>query len=811
MDNSKNGNFNISPMVSFPSQLEPFEVKKTKEWGLRLAQSIQSDWFYGMNTGNFLSSQFNLQRRDFLQRRLYAKGLQSMDKYKEQFKSDGDKSFLNLPTKPISIIPKLVDVVVNGMADRGYSIRATSIDPIGHKERVAYREQIETDVLSKDIIVQAKEKLGVDVASMPLEQLPETDEELNLHMELEYKQSIELSQELAIEQVMNDNRYNDKIDRMVKKDLTILGVSWVKHRFVPDKGIVIEYVNPENKVQSYTDDPYFEDCYYHGEFKTVPLTQIYTDYQWLNLPENADIKAQVEYSANGWWEYNLIASNDRIKGVANLLYFTYKTTRPKQRKIKLKATGEKRIIPMEYKGNPDKNPNIKITTVEEEVLMEGVYVLGTDIMLKWEVAESMVRPKSNRQKVIDQYIGVAPNMERGYIDSPVARMIPVEDQLNILELKGAQIIQKIQPDGFMIDVDAIAELDLGNGSKLTVQNVVDMFWQTGSIFTRSFGASGDPMYSKPITELRTGDSITKLQALTAQKAQYMDQMRDVIGLNKVSDASTPDKDSLVGVQKLASLNSNIATRHILDGASDITKRIALAITYRIHDLLKFTELKEDFSRKIGSTSVKTLESVKDLHLHDFAIYLDLHLDDEERAKLEQDMSLAIDKGMMSIQDKYKVLNIKNFKLALSYMTILVNKYQKKQQEQKAQEYKIQADENIRAAQSAEQARQQTEMIILDGKKQLQQMVNEGLNQKEIVKGEQDRLTKQMEIEGDISIAQLNGQVTMNKFTELEDRKDQRTKLQATQQSELIDQRVNNKSPKDFQQNDYEMDIFELNK
>ena len=217
-------------------------------------------------------------------------------------------------------------------------------------------------------------------------------------------------------------------------------------------------------------------------------------------------------------------------------------------------------------------------------------------MLKWEVSQNMSRPKSNRQKVIDQYIGVAPGKERGYINSLVARMIPVEDKLNVLELKAEQIIQKIMPDGFIIDPDAIAELDFGGGNKLTVQNVVDMFWQTGSIFARSFGANGDPMYSKPITELRTGDSLGKLNALRVEREGYMNLMRDVIGLNKASDASNPDKDTLVGIQKLASLNSNVATRHILD---QIHYKLLVKEFVIESGFIKIFGFKEDF-RKLSN-------------------------------------------------------------------------------------------------------------------------------------------------------------------------------------------------------------------
>lgn len=809
MDNENTG-IKLSSNIVFPSQLDTFENKRKKEWGLRLAQSIASEWFYGYNITNTMMSKFYTQRHQLIERRMYAKGLQSMDKYLRQFKEDGDKSFLNLSSKPISIIPKLVDVVVNGMADRGYSVRATAIDSVSTENRISYRQRIENDQNAKDIILKAKETFGIEVGNLPIDQIPESKDELDLHMQLEYKQSIEISQELAIEQVMKENRYDDTIDRMVKKDLTVLGVSWVKHKFVPDRGIVLEYVNPENKIQSYSECPYFSDCFYHGEFKVVPISEVLIEFQWLNEPGNEKIREQLATSATQWWDYHRISQDQRIKGTTNLLYFTYKTTRER----------EKKIIETETKGKeigdfiPDKNAKkdyrpYKRVSIAEEILFEGVLVLGTDIMLKWEVAENMSRPKSNKQKVIDQYVGVAPNKERGYIDSLVARMMPVEDKLNILELKAEQIIQKIQPDGFVIDPDALAELDFGGGNTLTVQNQIDMFFQTGSIFARSFGSNGDPMYSKPITELRTGDSLNKLNSLRAEREGYMNMMRDVIGLNKASDASTPDKESLVGIQKLASLNSNTATRHILDGACDITKRLALGIVYRIADLLKYSDLKEDFARKIGATAVMDLDEIKSLHLYDFAIYLDLHLDAEERAKLENDLSIEIQNGTLSFADKYRILSINNFKYAVNYASILRNKRMKEIQKQKQEEIQAQANANAQSAQMAEQARQQTAQLVGQIEMQKQEIVNQGLIQKEQVKGQEDRSTLEMKLGGEMQIAQLNGQVAMNKFNELEDRKDERTKLQATQQSKLITQRQRDEDPKDFQNDTIDDSIFEL--
>ena len=810
MDNENTG-IKLSSNIVFPSQLDTFENKKKEEWGLRLAMAISNEWFFGYNITNNMMSKFYTQRNQLIERRMYAKGLQSMDKYLRQFKEDGDKSFLNLSSKPISIIPKLVDVVVNGMTDRGYSVRATAIDSVSTENRISYRQRIENDQNAKDIILKAKETFGVDVGNLPIDQIPESKDELDLHMQLEYKQSIEISQELAIEQVMKENRYDDTIDRMVKKDLTVLGVSWVKHKFVPDRGIVLEYVNPENKIQSYSECPYFSDCFYHGEFKVVPISEVLIEFQWLNEPGNEKIKEQLATSATQWWDYHRISQDQRIKGTTNLLYFTYKTTRER----------EKKIIETEVKGKeigdftPVKNAKkdyrpYKRVSIAEEILFEGVLVLGTDIMLKWEVAENMSRPKSNKQKVVDQYIGVAPNKERGYVDSLVARMMPVEDKLNILELKAEQIIQKIQPDGFVIDPDALAELDFGGGNTLSVQNQIDMFFQTGSIFARSFGSNGDPMYSKPITELRTGDSLNKLNSLRAEREGYMNMMRDVIGLNKASDASTPDKESLVGIQKLASLNSNTATRHILDGACDITKRLALGIVYRIADLLKYSDLKEDFARKIGATAVMDLDEIKTLHLYDFAIYLDLHLDAEEKAKLEQDLSIEIQNGTLSFADKYRILSINNFKYAVNYASILRAKRMKEIQKQKQEDIQAQAQANAQSAQSAEQARQITAQVVGQIDAQNQQIINDGLIQREQERGNQERLTLEMKLNGEYQIVQVQAGVQNDKIKFIEDKKDERLDKQSSHQSELnVERKKENPQAIDFESRGFDDSIFEL--
>jgi hypothetical protein len=799
--------FEILGDVSFPSPIASFEEKKEEGWGLNVARAIQSEYFYNYFGG---MCKYYTQRESFIERRMYARGLQSMTKYFDSLGTEGDLKWLNLSKKPITIIPKLVDIVVNGMSNRGYVIKATAIDQLSEDDRVSYRRQLEDDRLGKDIAVQAKEMLGVEVSNMPIDEIPETKEEEQLHLELKYKPSYELSQELAIESVMKDNDYDDITNTQVIRDLVECGLGCVKQRFVPNRGILVEYVNIENKLQSYTEDPYYRDCFWHAEHKRVLISDVLVDYP--EATSDPMVKTRLASSGNSWDAYYNTPEPERLKGTTNLLFFTYKTTRENVKKIVNTDSNGKEVFNFTAIKNEKKDyrPFKKASKVEE-VLFEGIFVLCTDIILKWEVSENMARPKSNKQKVCEQYIMVAPNKEKGYLNSLVARMMTIDDLIQICELKAQQMIQRMMPDGYFIDEDALAEVDLGEGNVLKPQSLLDMFFQTGSIIGRSYTSGGEYNYAKmPVTELNSAGNLSKLQALRVERDSYRNDQREVIGLNKASDASTPDKDSLVGLQKLASLNSNTATRHILDSSTQITKKTAEAVTYRIADILKyFPELKKDLIRKIGATSVEDLSGMEELHLRDFAIYLDLDLDEEERAKLEADMSMAIQQGFLALADKYRILNIKNFKQAVGYMSILMEKFAKKQQKMKQEDATQMAEANASSAERAEQARQQTEQMIGQIKGQLQEMINKGLIDKEIVQGEQNRETLLIKIQGDKEVAQIQGGVQMQKQEESEEAKNERLKKQATLQAELIDQRANNKAPKDFEQDDIDESIFQL--
>jgi len=805
--------FKISATIAPPSQIDSFATKQSRAYGKAVGDMIYSEWFYKGNGG---SCRFYTGRAEFYERRIYANGMVDMTKYYPMLGTNGDVSLLNLSKKPLSRMPKIVDLVVNGMVNRPYSIKAKAIDPDSDEEKRAYRKRIEDERNSLPFTQKALAETGIDVSAMPADEIPQTKEEMDIHMQMEWKPSNCLSNQIAIATVMEENEYNLVINKKNVRGLVVDGAAATRTRLNPAKGIITEPIDFADMVYSPTKDPYFNDCFYKGHVSQVLLSDIFVEYPELLNTQNAEVKKEIEMSASNWANHHGLPKTDAIKGTTNLLYFTYKTFRERAKKVKKLSNGETVIEDanefFDASKPKDKKDRYIRNSVVEEVLFEGCMVLGTNILLKWELAKSMTRPKSNNKKVCEQYRMIAPNMEGGHISSLVSRMMPVEDDLNVLELKGQQIRQGIKPDGIAIDIDALADIDMGEGKTQTVQQSLNMYLQKGSYLYRSSQLGGEYNNAqKPFQEIATGDSINKLVALRNESNAKLTELTDLVGLNKASDASTPDRDSLVGIQKIAAYNSNLATRHILDGAGYLVLKTAETISYAISDILKYyPSLREDLIQKIGASAVADLDIVRDLHLSDFAIFFELEMDDEERAELNQDMSTAVEKNYIGLEDKYKIRNIKILDLAIQYLTVLVKKRAKVMQEQEAQKFKIQSDENIRAAQEAEKARQETAQLEGQIKMQVQQSISQGELAKENARGEQDRLTLADKIVGDKELQMLINSGAHEKLEKLKQDKSATQAEAATHTSRIADQKAKGKDPIDFESEKAEMEMFDIN-
>jgi len=779
-------------MREFPSQVVSDIEKISYEYGLKIAQAIESEWFDKTQGSN----RYIYNTQNFHNLRLYARGEQSIQKYKDELSINGDLSYLNLDWKPVPIISKFVDIVVNGMANRTYDIKAYSQDPYGVSKRTEYMNAIQADMQSKDLKNLVKEKFGMNLFKQPPELLPDSQEELDLHMQISYKQSVEIAEEQALNVLFEINKY-ELIKKRFYYDLTVLGIGAVKTSFNTSDGVKVEYVDPSNLVYSYTESPYFDDVYYVGEVKSIPINELVKEFPHLQNEELEKVIKNHNQESN---KYSNGVNGNGDTNKVQVLYFNYKTFMNEVYKMKQTSTGAEKAIPKDDSFNPPQEDSkfSKITS-SKECLYEGALILGSDKLIKWEMSRNMMRSKSNFNKVKMNYAICAPRMYEGRIESLVSRITGFADMIQLTHLKIQQVMSRITPDGVYLDADGLAEIDLGNGTNYNPQEALNMFFQTGSVIGRSFTSEGDMNPGKvPIQEISSGSGGQKLQSLIGNYNYYLQMIRDTTGLNEARDAANPDPKSLVGVQKMAAANSNTATRHILQGGLFLTKETSECLSLRLSDIIEYLPTKESFVQSLGYHNVATLEEMSNLHLYDFGIFIELSPDEEEKAMLENNIQVALSQQNIELEDAIDLREIKNIKLANQLLKIRRKKKMARDQEIQQQNIQAQSQANIQAQQAAAQSEMQKQQSMAQTAIALEQSKTD----LEIQKLHQEAAIKKelMELEFQFNMQLKNQEVGVVQGKERfkEDRKDKRTKIQATQQSELIDQRSNNNPPKNFE-------------
>ena len=779
----------------FPSQVVSDLEKISYDYGLKVAKAIQNEWFDFDKTKP--ANRYGDLQANFHRLRLYARGEQSIQKYKDELSIDGDLSYLNLDWKPVPIISKFVDIVVNGMADKDYEIKAYSQDPYGVSKRTEYMESILRDMNTKDFNDKVGEMFGIDMYENDKETLPADKDELALHMQLNYKQAVELAEEQAINVLMDGSKY-DLIKKRFYYDLTVLGIGAVKTSFNTSEGAVVEYVDPADLVYSYTESPYFDDIYYVGEVKEIPVNELVKQFPHL-IGEQLEEIVKTNYLYRNNYSHG---NRDKIdNNIVSVLYFNYKTYMNEVYKVKETGSGGSKAILKDDTFNPPEDMEGSFTRLQKSVecLYEGALILGTDKLLKWEMSKNMMRPKSDYSKVKMNYSIVAPRMYNGRIESLVNRITGFADMIQLTHLKLQQVMSRMVPDGVYLDADGLAEIDLGNGTNYNPQEALNMFFQTGSVIGRSFTQDGDLNPGKvPIQEISSGSGGNKMQALISTYNYYMQMIRDVTGLNEARDGSTPDKNALVGLQKLAAQNSNTATRHILQAGMYLTVETAECLSLRISDIIEYSPTADAFIQAIGAHNAATLDEMSQLNLYDFGIFLELAPDEEDKAKLENNIQVALAQKNIDLEDAIDIREIKSVKLANQLLKVRRKNKEKKDRLAQQQNIQMQTESNTKAAQAKIQADIQKEQILAQTKIQIEQAKAQIAAQS---KREEAELKKQLmdhEFQLNMQLNKMEVEALKARETNKEDRKDERTKIQASQQSQLIEQRKTGGAPKKFE-------------
>jgi hypothetical protein len=793
----------------FPNQFVSDSDKAKKEFGLQVGQAIQYEWF----RRDGLSCRFYSQFQEFHRLRLYARGEQSVGKYKNELAIDGDLSYLNLDWTPIPIIPKFVDIVVNGMSDRLFDVKCYAQDSLSAEKRNQFQEMVERNMISQDLFRQIKADFGVDAFEVNPDQLPESDIEMELYMQLNYKPAVEIANEVAINTMLDESHYSD-IRKRVDYDMTVLGIGICKHTFQKGDGVRVEYVDPANVVYSYTEDPYFKDCFYWGELKTIPITEVLKINPDLT---ESDLEEISKYSQSWYDYYNVAAMYENsmfARDTCTLLYFNYKTTNSFVYKKKKMSDGSFKTVEKDDQFNPppEMMDEGEFERVEKriDVWYEGVMVMGTNIIIQWDMMKNMVRPNSANQFAMANYVASAPRMYKGVVESLVRRMIPFADLIQMTHLKIQQVVSRVVPDGVFIDADGLNEVDLGTGSAYTPEDALRLYFQTGSVVGRSYTQDGEYNNAKvPITQLTASSGASKMQMLIGNYNHYLDMIRQVTGLNEARDGSTPDPNSLVGVQKLAALNSNTATRHILQASLFITKTVAEALSLRCADVLEYAEFRDEFAMQIGKYNLGILEEISNLYIYDFGIFIEMSPDEEQKQMLEQNIQMALSQGDINLEDAIDIREIRNLKMANQLLKVKRKQKQQQSQQAEAQKQQMQAQVNQQSQQMAAQAAMQKIQAEVQAKMQIKQaevgfdierQKNEAMLKQQLM---------QVEFQMQMSLAGAQQQQVDSRETQREDAKSERISQANTEQSKLIQQRKNNLPPINFESNEDSLDGFDL--
>jgi len=775
----------------FPDQVVSDAEKATLEYGLQVSRAIEQEWF---NYGGAGSNRYAANWNNFHNLRLYARGEQSVQKYKDELAINGDLSYLNLDWKPVPILSKFSNIVANGITQKQYDINSYAQDPQSLKKRTDYAENIAFDMRTKEARAIANKVIPNDLSKsgLPEGSLPESMEERDLHMQLSYKPAIEIAEEEAINTVLATNEY-DLTRARVNQDLVNIGIGITKTSFNTAEGIVVDYVDPAYCVWSYTEDPNFDDIYYAGEVKSITIPELKKEFPNIS---NEELERIQKYPGNrrmirGFenYDYNTV----------QILYFEYKTYTDQVFKIKKTDNGLEKAIEKTDAFNPPPNDNFDRVSRSIEVLYEGAKVIGTDIILKWELAENMTRPLADTTRVEMSYSMCAPRMYKGVIQSLISKCIGFADVIQLTHLKMQQVLSRMVPDGVFLDVDGLAEVDLGNGTSYNPQEALNMYFQTGSVVGRSMTQEGDMNRGKvPIQELSSSSGIGKMQSLITAYNYNMQMIRDVTGLNEARDGAMPNPDALVGLQKMAANASNTATKHIQDASIQLTLSTCENISLKIADVLNFPLTKNSLMNSVSTFNVETLKEIENLNLHDFGIFLEIEPDDEEKAELQKNIQIALQTKEIDIEDSIDIKQIKNIKLANEMLKLKRKKKQEREQALVQQNIQAQAQANAQSAEKAAMAEVQKQQALTAEKVAIEQAKSNFEMQRMQTEAQIKKELMAAEFQYNLQLAQMKAQATKQKETEIEDRKDKRIEKEGTQQSQLIEQRQTQGVPRDFE-------------
>ena len=694
----------VSESNGYPSPFVSPEVKNTKEYILAYLKQMYSDHIKRDAT------LYDYQKLSFAENRRYSEGNQSVQKYKDLLDNQGDQSYMNLDWTPIAIIPKFVDVITGGMMNQDFDIMCNAIDPLSATKRKQERAELLTDMKMKEVSEKLK-GMGVDLQQG--RPVLDDEEEVDLFMDLNYKQAAEIAMEQAIKFVVEACDF-DVVREELIRDLIILGICGVKTETEVNGQVKVRYVDPQRLVTSYTSSPDFRDMVHAGEIVKMSIRDLKRmagdqfsdeDYEEMATLVSTKYSNQERTSSNSDYGYGASPYDDYTIEVMDAEFLAVDTYKYEKKKNRF---GGYSFNKKDFEYDPPKNSKYKREQKNVQVKNKyvGKFIVGTDFVFDFGRAKNQERPKGFLSETMLSYIVFSPGMKDMRFKSLVSRMIPFADQIQLAHLKIQQLVAKARPKGLAIEVGGLENVTKGDGGAtwdpLELQSIYD---QTGNFYYRRLDDEGNASSGPPIMELENGIG-RDLGNLISIYNYNLERIRDVTGINEVRDGSTPSKDSLIGVQKMALMSSNNATRSINSAYFNIIGRASRSIVRRVQDVVTYLGDFEIYDQALGTSAINSFKDIDDMREIDFGVFIDVMPDEEQKAILEQNIQISLSQKELRIEDAILIRSIKNTKLANRMLVYRRKKYMKELQEQAQANSQANAQQQMQSTQMAGQMKQQ---------------------------------------------------------------------------------------------------------
>jgi len=775
---------------NFPDPLAPQQEKETKDYGLRYAKAIESQWGKRADSSSLFSKRYTLFKRN----KEYANGVQDTTIYKRllnnQDPNSGDGSLMNLDFTPVPILPKFVRIVVNKILGRNLYPNLEAVDPLSSSEKNRDKKRIEIQVALKKQLMQLKEKTGATIGMDP-EMIPDNEAEAEIFIGENVKSDAEIAAQVATDMTLSWNNFDDNIFRRCVNDLATNGIAVVKRSNDPNYGIKTHYVEPKDFIHSETNDPSFEDLTYAGHIKSMPIQELkriasgeLEESDFKKIAKKTSGRTSGSYTYDDKLGRNIYDYDEYSVDVlefeflsTDCMFFEEKENRFGNRNFFYEGFNYKEKAGSVFERKPHKMEIVNV--------YKGYYILGTDYLFGYGRMRNVPKNIHDISKARLSYSVVATNLTDMMPKSMVNSCIGFADMLQLTHLKIQQAIAKAKPDGLIIDIEGLENVQLGKGGELQPLDLHDIYEQTGVFYYRSKNPEGG-FQNPPIREI--GNSIRNINELIGLYNHYLRMIRDTTGINEVVDASTPKSEALVGVREQAIAASNNATYDITNASMILYKYVCNDIVKCLQILPDESVIMEVYKNAIGETNMDILTSFSRLPMYNFGVQVQKDMDDKDQAYLEQAIQISLGQKEIDLEDAMAIRELKDVNQAERLLIV-----RRKKKIQQAQQMAMQQQQM-----QAQMAQQQQQMQMqMDGQKMQAEAQIEA--QKMQLKAQLDGQLAAMrhqfnkEIETIRAKATLGFKETDEEFKEKlevlkEDRKDDRVKKQAVEQSKLISQR-----------------------